>query len=212
MGGGPRGIPQKRSRGRSTHTPSEAAPRLATRSRQASLDSGHRAVLPSDLNVACAGSGQVWPLRLVPKNDSSVLGAQGRAGAGAPRTEATSCSAGTGLTPGRWRPPFHPRPAPPSPCGEHGEGSTLQDRTSQADRSIRPGPRTHARTHTAPHTAPSCPPCTDPRRLPYTPAPALAGRPSALFSPPCWRSGRRALGPRGAGWLRRPTTSPPRPC
>lgn len=69
-------------------------PRLATWSRQASLDSGHRAVLPSDLNVACAGSGQVQPLRLVPKNDSSVLGAQGRAGAGAPRTKATSCSAG----------------------------------------------------------------------------------------------------------------------
>lgn len=46
-----------------------------------------------------------------------------------------------------------PLPLPPSPTGEHEEGSKLQDRTSQADRSIRPGPRTHARTHTAPHTA-----------------------------------------------------------
>lgn len=49
---------------------------------------------------------------------------------------------------------FHPTLLPPpSPSGEQGKGSTLQDRTSQADRSIRPGPRTHARTHTAPHTA-----------------------------------------------------------
>lgn len=86
----------------------------------------------------------------------------------------------------------------------------LQDRSSHADRSICPGPRPHARTHTARHTHPL--PRNQPCRLPYTPAPALAGRPSALFSPPCWRSGRRALGPRGAGWLRRPTVSPPRPC
>lgn len=68
---------------------------------------------------------------------------------------------------------FHPRPLPPSPSGEHGEGSTLQDRTSQADRSIRPGPRTHARTHTAPHTAPSYPPCNQP------PSTALHTRPRA---------------------------------
>lgn len=62
----------------------------------------------------------------------------------------------------------------------------LQDRSSHADRSICPGPRTHARTHTARHTSPPHP-AHQPCGLPYTPAPALAGRPSALFSPPCWR-------------------------
>lgn len=33
----------------------------------------------------------------------------------------------------------------------------LQDRSSHADRSICPGPRTHARTHTARHTSPPYP-------------------------------------------------------
>ena len=35
-------------------------------------------------------------------------GAQGRAGTGLPRTEAASCSAATGLTPGKQRPPLCP--------------------------------------------------------------------------------------------------------
>lgn len=81
-------------------------------------------------------------------------------------------------------PPTHPQlqPRPPRPLphhplpfltgGEHLLGSTLQH--SPCHRWIRPGPRPHARTH----TALPCTPRTRPRRLPYTPDPPRAGRPT----------------------------------
>ena len=115
---GTRGIPQKQRRGRarrlsrSTRASSEAAPRLVTWSLQASLDSGNRAMLPLDLNVTCVGSGEARPLCWVPNNDSSIPRCPGQGRCGVPRTKATSCSAATGLTPGRRWPPLCPTQVP----------------------------------------------------------------------------------------------------